>query len=148
VRIALGSDHAGFALKQTVFEHLAAAGHEIVDCGTDSEDRVDYPPFCAAAARAVVGGEADLAFVFGGSGNGEQMAANKVPGARAALCHDEYTARLSRQHNDANVCSIGSRVTGLDVALAIVDVFTTTAFEGGRHVQRVELLAALDGSAP
>lgn len=147
MRVALGADHAGFPLKQLVRQHLAAAGHEVVDCGTDSEERVDYPAFCAAAARAVVSGAADRGFVFGGSGNGEQMAANKVPGARAALCHDEYTARLARLHNDANVCSIGARVTGVDVALAIVDVFLATAFEGGRHIARIHQLAELDGSA-
>ena len=144
MRIALGSDHAGFALKQVVLEHLIGRGDDVVDCGTYSEERVDYPVFCAAAARTVVAGDADRAFVFGGSGNGEQMAANKVPGARAALCHDEYTARLARQHNDANVCSIGARVTGVDVALAIVDVFLDSTFDGGRHVQRIAQLAELD----
>jgi len=146
LRVAVASDHAGFALKQIVAAHLADGGHEVIDCGTDTDDRVDYPAFCADAARKVVAGHVDRAFVFGGSGNGEQMAANKVPGARAALCHDEYTARLSREHNDANVCSIGSRVTGLDVALAIVDVFVATGFAGGRHSARVAQLAALDGS--
>jgi ribose 5-phosphate isomerase B len=144
MRVAIGSDHAGFALKQLVANHLRHNGHDVVDVGTSSEERVDYPSFCADAARLAVNGNVDLAFVFGGSGNGEQMAANKVPGARAALCHDEYTARLARQHNDANVCSIGSRVTGVDVAIAIVDLFVSTDFEGGRHVARVQQLADLD----
>ena len=144
MRIALGSDHAGFALKELVAAQLRAGDHTVIDCGTDSPDPVDYPAFCAAAARAVVAGDADLAFVFGGSGNGEQMAANKVHGCRAALCHDEYTARLSRQHNNANVCSMGSRVTGAGVALIIAEVFVSTEFEGGRHQSRLDQLAEIE----
>ena len=144
VKIAVASDHAGFALKQQVADHLRGLDHEILDLGTDSEEAVDYPPFCAAAARAAVGGEAELAFVFGGSGNGEQMAANKVNGCRAALCHDEYTARLSRLHNDANICSMGSRVTGSGVALEIAEVFVSTSFEGGRHQGRLDKLTVIE----
>src|SRR5438876_9580821 len=117
MRIAIGSDHAGFRLKQSVIEHLEGAGHVVDDVGTDSEEPVDYPPFCAAAARAVVRGPADRGIVIGGSGQGEQIAANKVHGVRAALCHDEYTARLSRQHNDANVLSLGARVLATELAL-------------------------------
>jgi ribose 5-phosphate isomerase B len=144
MRIALGADHAGYAMKELVAARLREGGHEIVDCGTDSSEPVDYPAFCAAAARAVVDGDVDLAFVFGGSGNGEQMAANKVKGARAALCHDEYTARLARQHNDANVCSIGTRVTGEGAAFGIIDTFISTTYEGGRHDRRIAQLAELD----
>ncbi|MEO5680530.1 MAG: ribose 5-phosphate isomerase B [Acidimicrobiales bacterium] len=144
MKIAVASDHAGFALKQQVADHLRGLGHEIVDLGTDSEASVDYPPFCAAAARAAVSGDVELAFVFGGSGNGEQMAANKVHGCRAALCHDEFTARMARLHNNANVCSIGSRVTGAGVALEIAEVFVATAYEGGRHQNRLDLLTQIE----
>jgi len=144
VKIAVASDHAGYALKQQVADHLRGLDHEILDLGTDSEASVDYPPFCAAAARAAVKGDVELAFVFGGSGNGEQMAANKVHGCRAALCHDEFTARMARLHNDANVCSMGSRVTGLGVALVIAEVFISTEFEGGRHQNRLDLLTAIE----
>src|SRR5213592_520247 len=136
-RITLASDHAGFRLKEAVAAHLAAAGHEVDDLGTHSEEPVDYPPLCAAAGRAVVQGRADFAIVLGGSGQGETMSANKVRGVRAALCHDEYTARLARQHNDANVCSLGARILGDELALAIVDLFLATRFEGGRHVARL-----------
>jgi ribose 5-phosphate isomerase B len=144
VKIAVASDHAGFALKQQVAEHLRKLDHEVVDLGTDSEEAVDYPPFCADAARAAVKGDVELAFVFGGSGNGEQMAANKVNGARAALCHDEFTARMARLHNNANVCSMGSRVTGLGVALEIAEVFVSTEFEGGRHQARLDKLTVIE----
>lgn len=144
MKIAVASDHAGFALKQQVADHLRRLDHEVLDLGTDSEDSVDYPPFCAAAARAAVGGDVELAFVFGGSGNGEQMAANKVRGCRAALCHDEFTARLARQHNDANVLAFGARVLADAYALRIVDLFLGTEFEGGRHQSRIEQLAAIE----
>lgn len=144
MKIAVASDHAGFALKRQVADHLRGLGHEVLDLGTDSEEAVDYPPFCAAAARAAVQGEAELGFVFGGSGNGEQMAANKVHGCRAALCHDEFTARMARLHNNANICAMGSRVTGSGVALVIAEVFVATAFEGGRHQARLDLLTAIE----
>ena len=144
MKIAVASDHAGYALKQQVADHLRGLDHEILDLGTDSEASVDYPPFCAAAARAAVNGVVELAFVFGGSGNGEQMAANKVQGCRAALCHDEFTARMARLHNNANVCSMGSRVTGPGVALVIAEVFVSTEFEGGRHQNRLDLLTVIE----
>ena len=117
MRVAIGSDHAGFRLKSVVTEHLVEAGHEVDDLGTDSEEPVDYPAFCAAVGRAVARGDADVGIVLGGSGQGEQIAANKVHGVRAALCYDEYTARLARQHNDANVCSLGGRILGDEFAL-------------------------------
>ena len=144
MRIAIASDHAGFRMKALVSEHLRANGHEVTDHGTDSEASVDYPAFCAAAARAVVRGEADFGIVIGGSGQGEQMAANKVHGARAALCHDLTTAKLARSHNDANVLSLGGRLLGETLALEIVDTFLAGEFEGGRHVGRVEQLAAIE----
>jgi len=144
VRVVLGSDHAGFQLKQVVAAHLRSKGFEVEDIGTFSEEPVDYPWFCATAARAVVSGNADRAVVLGGSGQGEAISANKVRGARAALCHDETTAHLARLHNDANVLSLGGRILGPDLALAIVDVFFATEFEGGRHVPRLEEIAAIE----
>lgn len=145
-RIAFGSDHAGYELKQYLIDRLGGAGHDIVDCGTDSTESVDYPEFCAAAGRAVRDGDADVGIVLGGSGQGEQLAANKVRGVRAALCNCLYTARLARQHNDANVLSIGARVVGVGLADEIVDLFLTTEFEGGRHARRVAQLTELEGS--
>lgn len=144
MRIALGADHAGFSLKGIVTGHLAAAGHEVIDHGTDSEESVDYPSFCAAAARSVASGDADLAVVFGGSGQGEQIAANKVVGARAALCYNELTARLARQHNDANVLALGARILGTELALSVLDAFLGAEFEGGRHARRVQQLSDIE----
>jgi ribose 5-phosphate isomerase B len=143
-RIAIGSDHAGFELKQFLVERLAARGHSVIDHGTDSPDSVDYPVFCAATARSVRDGDADLGIVLGGSGQGEQMAANKVRGVRAALCNCLYTARMARCHNDANVLSIGARVVGVGLAEEIVDLFLSTPFEGGRHQRRVDQITALE----
>jgi ribose 5-phosphate isomerase B len=143
MKISLGTDHAGFRYKESVKRFLQELGHEVKDCGTFSEEPVDYPVFIPPAAQAVVRGECDRAIVFGGSGNGEAMAANKVHGARCALCWNEETARLSRQHNDANVLSIGQRMIPEDLALKIVRVWLETAFEGGRHQKRVEELNAM-----
>ena len=144
MRIALGCDHAGFALKEELKVFLRSQGHEVTDHGTDSERPVDYPAFCAAAARSVVAGDADRAILLGGSGQGEQIAANKVDGVRAALCHDVYLARLSLEHNDANVLTMGGRVVAAAYAKEIVTVWLATPFEGGRHVPRVEQLAAIE----
>jgi ribose 5-phosphate isomerase B len=144
VRIALASDHAGFALKAEVKTFLIEHGHEVTDLGTDSESPVDYPAYCAAAAREVVQGRADRAIVMGGSGQGEQIAANKVDGTRAALCNDLYLARLSRQHNDANVLAMGGRVVAPAYAREIVQAWLSTPFDGGRHVPRVAQLAAIE----
>ena len=144
MRLAIGADHAGFPLKEDLKAFLGELGHEVVDVGTDSTDPVDYPPFCAAAARAVVAGEADRAIVLGGSGQGEQIAANKVDGIRAALCHDGYLARLSREHNDANVLAIGARVVASAYAREIVRIWLETPFEGGRHVARLEQIAEIE----
>ncbi len=146
MRISLGSDHAGFDLKQHLVAYLQGQGHEVIDCGTDSAASVDYPEFCANVARSVVAGDADLGIVMGGSGQGEQIAANKVNGARAALCNDLYLARMARSHNDANVLSIGGRVVGLGLAEEIVDVFLSTEFEGGRHQRRVDQVMAIEAT--
>lgn len=143
-RIAIGSDHAGFELKQHLIELLRSHGHEMLDHGTDSAESVDYVPFCAAVGRTVRDGTADLGIVLGGSGQGEQLAANKVRGVRAALCNDLYTARLGRAHNDANVLSLGARVIGVGLAEEIVSIFLATPFEGGRHARRVQQLADLE----
>jgi ribose 5-phosphate isomerase B len=140
----MGCDHAGFALKEELKAFLRSQGHEVTDHGTDSERPVDYPAFCAAAARSVVAGDADRAILLGGSGQGEQIAANKVEGVRAALCHDVYLARLSREHNDANVLTMGGRVIAAAYAKEIVTVWLATPFEGGRHVPRVEQIAAIE----
>jgi len=144
MRIAIGADHAGFPLKEDLIAFLSAAGHDVLDVGTDSEVSVDYPAYCAVAARAVVAGDAERAIVLGGSGQGEQIAANKVRGIRAALCHDLYLARLSREHNDANVLAMGARVVAPAYAHEIVTVWLATPFEGGRHVPRIEQIAAIE----
>lgn len=143
MKIALGTDHAGFQYKEKVKALLASLGHEVKDYGTFNEDPVDYPVFIRPAAEAVARGECERAIVFGGSGNGEAMTANKVHGVRCALCWNEEVARLSRQHNDANVLSLGQRVIPEDVALKIVRIWLDTAFEGGRHVKRVAMLNAM-----
>lgn len=144
MRIALGTDHAGFLLKEDLKGFLTSEGHEIADFGTDSVEPVDYPAFCAAAARAVANGEAERAIVMGGSGQGEQIVANKILGIRAALCHDLYVARLSRAHNDANVLGLGARVVAPEYAREIVRVWLATPFEGGRHVRRLEEIANIE----
>lgn len=146
MRIAIGSDHAGFDMKAHLLGFLAADGHTVIDCGTDSDESVDYPEFCAAAARSVASGDADFGIVLGGSGQGEQLAANTVPGVRAALCNDLYLARMARSHNDANVLSMGGRVVGSSLAEEIVTTFLATEFEGGRHQRRVDQLTALEQS--
>jgi ribose 5-phosphate isomerase B len=144
MKLVIGSDHAGFVLKGAVVDHVLEAGHEVEDIGTYTTLPVDYPPICADVARRVVRGDAELGIVIGGSGQGEQIAANKVHGARAALCHDEYTSRFARRHNDANVLSLGARVVAAELAFDIVDVFLATPFDGGRHVARIEELAAIE----
>jgi len=145
MKIALGSDHAGFRSKEKIKELLVSLGHEVKDFGTTSEASVDYPRFIRPAAEAVAKGECDRAIVLGGSGNGEAMAANKVRGIRCALCWNEESARLSRQHNDANVLSLGERMMPEDLALNIVRIWLTTDFEGGRHIARIAQLDSADG---
>ena len=143
MKIALGSDHAGFRLKEKVKQLLVSLGHEVEDFGTTSETPVDYPKFIVPAAEAVARGECERGIVFGGSGNGEAMAANKVHKVRCALCWNEKIARLSRRHNDANVLSLGERVISEEIALRIVRLWLTTDFEGGRHAPRVAQLDAM-----
>jgi ribose 5-phosphate isomerase B len=158
VRVYLGSDHAGFELKARLIEHLAGLGVDAVDVGATRYDAADdYPPFCIETARRVVADGGSLGIVIGGSGNGEQIAANKVPGCRAALAWSEETARLAREHNDAQVLGIGARMHTVEVALGIVEAFLATPFSGdARHARRIEMLAeyertgappALPGSA-
>lgn len=137
MKISLGTDHAGFRHKEKVKELLVSLGHEVKDFGTWSEEAVDYPLFIRPAAEAVAKGECDRGIVFGGSGNGEAMVANKVRGVRCALCWSEESAKLSRQHNDANVLSLGERLVPEDLALNIVRIWLTTEFEGGRHARRI-----------
>ncbi len=144
MRIAIGSDHAGFPLKEELIGFLRQEGHEVLDCGTGSTEQVDYPRFVYAAAKAVTDGRAERGIVLGGSGQGEQIAANKVPGVRAALCHDLYLARLSRQHNDANVLSMGGRIIASTYAKEVVRVWLATDFEGGRHEARLEQIASIE----
>jgi ribose 5-phosphate isomerase B len=140
MKIALGSDHAGFKYKERIKEHLSKAGHVITDFGTSSEEPVDYPLFIRAAAMAVASGECERAIVLGGSGNGEAIVANKVPGVRCALCWSEETARWAREHNDSNVLALGERTIPLDLALRIVDLWLLTEFAGGRHARRIALI--------
>ncbi len=140
MKIALGSDHAGFQYKEKVKEFLQELGHEVIDFGTDSEASVDYPLFIRPAAEAVASGQVERAVVFGGSGNGEAMMANRIKGVRCALCWSLETARLGRQHNDANALSIGERQISLELTLEIVRVWLDTPFEGGRHQHRIDML--------
>jgi ribose 5-phosphate isomerase B len=146
MRIAIGADHAGFSLKEHLKATLARLGHHVEDHGTNSEESVDYPPICASVGRAVVEGRADRGIVLGGSGQGEQIAANKVRGVRAALCNDLYTARMSRQHNDANVLSIGGRIVAFGLADEILTLWLETPYEGGRHQRRLDQIAEIEKS--
>ena len=141
MRIALGADHAGFLLKEHLKDTLERLGHTVTDFGTDSEKPVDYPPIGLAVGRAVAAGSADRGIVIGGSGQGEQIAANKVVGIRAALCNDVFTAVLSRQHNDANVLALGGRIVALTLADEILKLWLDTPFNGGRHQRRLDLIA-------
>ena len=140
MKIAIGSDHAGFRYKEIIKQNLAGLGHKVKDFGTDSETPVDYPLFIRPVALAVAGGEAERGIVLGGSGNGEAMAANRVKGVRCALCWNSESARLARQHNDANMLSLGQRLLAEELALEIVRVWLDTPFEGGRHLRRIQLL--------
>ena len=141
MRVAIGSDHAGYPLKEHLKHTLARLGHAVEDLGTHSEDSVDYPPICFAVGRAVVDGRADRGIVLGGSGQGEQIAANKMQGIRAALCNDLFTARLSREHNDANVLSMGGRIVAFGLADEILELWMKTEYEGGRHQRRLDQIA-------
>ena len=140
MKIALGTDHAGFEYKEAIKKHLQALGYEVQDFGTFTNESVDYPLFIRPAAESVADGLCDLGIVLGGSGNGEAMAANKVKGVRCALCWSEETAKLAKEHNNANVLSIGQRQISEKLALKIVDTWLNAKFEGGRHTRRLEML--------
>ncbi|MBX3030890.1 MAG: ribose 5-phosphate isomerase B [Chloroflexi bacterium] len=146
MRIVVAADHAGFPLKAPILDLLAAAGHEAVDLGTHDTTPVDYPDVIAPAARAVAAGHADLGIVLGGSGTGEQITANKIRGIRCVEAADPVTARLGREHNDANMLAMGARILGTEVALACVRAFIEGEFQGGRHVRRIEKLMALEST--
>ena len=148
MRIAIGADHAGFPLKQHLVQVLQALGHEVDDRGTHNEASVDYPGICATVGREVVAGRADRGIVLGGSGQGEQIAANKVRGIRAALCNDLYTARMSREHNDANVLAMGGRIVAAGLADEIIKLWLDTPFDGGRHQRRLDQISALEHEQP
>jgi ribose 5-phosphate isomerase B len=140
MKIAIGSDHAGFRYKEKIRELLEGLGHTVTDFGTDSEEPVDYPLFIRPVAEAVARGEFERGVVLGGSGNGEAMVANRIKGIRCALCWNEESARLGRQHNDANVLSLGERMVSLEMAFTLVRIWLDTPFEGGRHQHRIELI--------
>lgn len=146
MRIAIGSDHAGFQLKQTLGQWLRDNGYEVTDLGTDSEDRVDYPHYGALVGQAVARGDVDRGVAVCGSGQGICMAANKVPGVRGGVIRDDADAEMTRRHNDANVACFGERFTEPDTAIAALRVFLSTPFDGGRHEGRVEMLGRLDAS--
>jgi ribose 5-phosphate isomerase B len=148
LKIAIGSDHAGFAYKEKIKQVLTEKGHQVLDFGTDSDASVDYPLFIRPVAEAVASGQCERGIVLGGSGNGEAMVANRVKGVRCALCWSLESARLARQHNDANVLSLGQRLLDLPTALQIVDIWLTTPYEGGRHDRRIRMIdGSLDAGA-
>jgi len=140
MKIAIGSDHAGFEYKQEIISMLKSLYHEVKDFGTDSNEPVDYPLFIYPVARAVAAGEFQRGIVLGGSGNGEAITANRIPGIRCALCINEELARLSREHNDANMISLGQRMMSLETALSCVKIWLDTPFDGGRHKRRIDLI--------
>lgn len=137
-KIALGTDHAGYTLKETIKKHLQASGFEVVDFGTQSDEAVDYPDYVRPAAESVANGTCDGGIVFGGSGNGEAIVANKVPGIRCGVCWNAWSAQMTKAHNNANVIALGGRVVTEDEAVDIVDTWLQTSFEGGRHLRRIE----------
>lgn len=147
MKIAIASDHAGYLYKQELKRFLVARGHEVVDFGTDSQEAADYPIFIRPAAEAVASDDCERGIVLGGSGNGEAMAANRVEGVRCALCWSVETARLAREHNDANMLSLGERLISVEMAKQIVETWLETPFEGGRHSRRIELIDELGRSS-
>ncbi|MBN71124.1 ribose 5-phosphate isomerase B [Gimesia chilikensis] len=139
-KIVVASDHAGYRYKRRIIEHLTQQGYQVEDFGTDSTESVDYPDFIFPAAKAVAAGEFERGIVLGGSGNGEAIAANRVKGVRCALCWNEKSARLARQHNNANMISLGERMVSMHDVYEIIDIWLSTPFEGGRHQRRIEKL--------
>lgn len=148
MRIAIGSDHAAYDLRQALIAHLGELGHEVIDLGTPTKDSTDYPIYGAKVARAVVEGAAELGVALCGTGVGISIAANKVPGARAVCCSEPYSAVMSRRHNDANVLCMGARVVGDELAKMILEQWLGASFEGGRHARRVDQLKDLDVTQP
>ena len=148
MKISVGSDHAGYQYKLAIAEMLREQGHQVIDCGTHSAESTDYPLWCIPAAEKVASGECEKGIVFGGSGNGEAIAANKVKGIRCAIAWSDETASLASQHNNANVLSIGERMVSLDAAKRLVAIWLSTRFEGGRHVKRIEELAKYEAGLP
>ncbi|MDA8229018.1 MAG: ribose 5-phosphate isomerase B [Desulfitobacterium hafniense] len=144
MKVALGADHGGYELKEEIRKHLEEQNIEVLDLGTNSPDSVDYPRYGFAVGEAIMKGRAELGIVVCGTGLGISIAANKVPGIRAAVCTETFSARMSREHNNANILALGGRVTGPGLALEIVDVFLNTPFSGGRHGRRIELIAQIE----
>jgi len=142
--VALGADHAGFPLKEYLKTWLIGRGYDVVDLGTQSAESVDYPDFAVGVSSAVTAGKADRGILVCGTGIGMAMAANKLPGVRAATCSDAFTARMSREHNDANVLALGARITSREAAIEILELWLDTDFAGGRHARRVDKIVALD----
>jgi ribose 5-phosphate isomerase B len=148
MKIGIGSDHAGYRYKEEIKKYLANLGHEVRDFGTNSEMTVDYPAFIRPVAEAVACGEVERGIVLGGSGNGEAIVANRVRGVRCALCWNDESARFGRQHNDANMISLGQRMISLEIALTLVQIWLDTAFEGGRHIRRIQMIDEPSPPAP
>ena len=144
MRVALGADHGGYELKETIRKHLEAQGLKVQDFGTHSTDSVDYPEYGFAVGNAIIKGEADLGIAICGTGQGISMAANKISGIRAAVCSETFSARMAREHNNANVLALGARVIGVGLALDIVDIFLKTEFSGGRHALRLKLISDIE----
>lgn len=144
MKIAIGNDHVAVDMKRHIKDHLEKLGHEVVNYGTDSGERADYPVYGERVGRAVANGECDLGVLICGTGIGISLAANKVKGVRAAVCSEPYSARLTRQHNNANIIAFGARVVGISVAEMIVDEFLNAEFEGGRHGVRVDMISAIE----
>lgn len=144
MRIAIGSDHIGVPLKQEIIAHLNQKGHQVTDLGPDTQERCDYPVYGEKVARAIVNGEADCGVLICGTGIGISLAANKVRGIRAAVCSEPYSAMMAKSHNNAQIIAFGARVVGADVAKMIVDTYLETSYEGGRHQNRLDMIAAIE----
>ncbi|AFM43474.1 ribose-5-phosphate isomerase [Desulfosporosinus acidiphilus SJ4] len=144
MRVVLGADHGGYELKEAIRAHLESQGYEVRDEGTHSNESVDYPLYGFAVGNAILKGEADLGIACCGTGQGISMAANKLPGIRSAVCTDTFSARMAREHNNANVLALGGRVIGIGLALDIVDIFLKTEFSGGRHARRINLITDIE----
>ena len=145
MKVAIGSDHAGFEYKEMIKKYLEEKGFKVIDKGTYSNERTDYPIYAEKVAKAVVNGEADRGILICGTGIGMSITANKIKGVRAALCQNDFMAKMARKHNNSNILCLGQRVVGTDHALSIVDTFFSTEFEGGRHEKRITLISEIEG---